>query len=168
MTERPRVVFGTTAALDSSGRETEHPVVAADIGGGSAICVTLDKNWTLRRSWDEIKVKDEYVVYSPEFPQEQQGWRAVLREIAGAKHAAATWEDQFLDERARHDNTKRELEALKEGFEAQAKATLEEKVLARYRELVDLVYPDEKVPEEAQRSFLKLARAEITKEEEDA
>lgn len=96
MTNHPRVVYGTIM----SGT-TQHPVIAVDAGQGRANCITLDKGWSLLRKWEEVEVEQEYTVYSPDFPQEQAGWEAILRQIAEARSAAAAWEDQALDYRVR-------------------------------------------------------------------
>lgn len=112
MTNHPRVALGQIPVGDGLG--TTHPVVAVDIGNGRANCVTLDKGWTLSRKWEEVEVEHELVAYSPEFPQEQRGWQAILRQVAEAQSAAARWEDQCLDEKAKHHRTKVSRDALKE------------------------------------------------------
>lgn len=112
MTNHPRVALGQVPVGDGLG--TTHPVVAVDVGNGRANCVTLDKGWTFLRGWEDVEVEHELVIYSPEFPQEQAGWRAVLRQIAEAQSLAARWEDQYLDEEAKHYRTKVSRDALKE------------------------------------------------------
>lgn len=115
MTTYPRVALGTIRS-GSGELWTEHPIVAVDLGNGVAGCVTLDKGWTLNRNWSEVTVEKEYTVYSPEFPQEQKGWQAILRLIAEAQSAAAAWEDQALDYEAHLELAEqriRELEAEK-------------------------------------------------------
>ena len=111
MTNHPRVALGQVLVGDGLG--TTHPVVAVDAGNGRANCVLLDKGWTFLRKWEDIEVEHELVVYSPEFPQEQRGWRAVLRQIAEAQSLADRWEELFLDEEAKHHRTKVEQEDLK-------------------------------------------------------
>lgn len=112
MSNHPRVALGQVPVGDGLG--TTHPVVAVDGGNGRANCFTLDKGWTFLRGWGDVEVEHELVVYSPEFPQEQAGWRAILRQIAEAQSLAARWEDQYLDEEAKHHRTKVSRDALKE------------------------------------------------------
>lgn len=107
MTTCPRVALGTTRS-GSGELWTEHPTVAVDLGNGVAGCVTLDKGWTYNRNWAEVKVEQEYVVYSPEFPQEQKGWQAILRLIATERSNAAAWEDKAKDAEARAQKVERE------------------------------------------------------------
>ena len=115
MTNYPRVALGHVPVGDGLG--TTHPVVAVDAGNGRANCVTLDKGWTLLREWESLTIEHEFVVYSPEFPQEQKGWESLLRQIAEAKSAAESWEDQALDYKAHLELAEqriRELEAEKQ------------------------------------------------------
>lgn len=102
MTNHPRVALGQVLVGDGLG--TTHPVVAVDAGNGKANCVTLDKGWCFLRKWEEVEVEHEFVAYSPEFPQEQRGWQAILQQIAEARSSAARWEDQARDEQARRES----------------------------------------------------------------
>lgn len=113
MSTYPRVVLGTTKS-GSGELWTEHPTVAVDLGNGLAGCITLDKGWTYSRNWSEVTVEKDYVVYSPEFPQEQKGWQALLRQIAEAKSAAAAWEDQALDYKAHLELAEQRIRELEE------------------------------------------------------
>ena len=114
MTNHPRVALGQVLVGDGLG--TTHPVVAVDAGNGRANCVTLDKGWCFLRKWEEVEVEHEFVAYSPEFPQEQVGWRAVLRQIAEAQSLADRWEEQYLDEEARRVGLSKRVEDLQKNI----------------------------------------------------
>ena len=141
MTSHPRVALGK-AYSGPPDVGTQHPIIAVGINADDAMCVSLDKGWTFCRHWSDIEVEHEFVVYSPEFPQEQAGWRAVLRQITEAQSLADRWEEQCLDEEARRVDQRKTIEELQNNLSSHYKRLFEGVLprLERLKEENDLLW----------------------------